>query len=85
MADAKFTVLTRGELVFGGPRIYALVMLEYGGEERFLHEVLVENGLARIYTKGARLPDGTTVERQKARLRALERQAKEARRGGWGR
>lgn len=84
LGRGAFTVYTRGELVYGGPRQYCFVRVRDGGEERWLHELLVEEGLVRIYTKGATMPDGTKRGTQEERLHALEREAKKARRGGWG-
>lgn len=83
-AAQPFTVLTRGEEVYGGPRLYALLRLEWEGEERWLHELLVEQGLARIYTQGTDLPDGTSRSAQERRLRAMERRARAGRAGAWG-
>lgn len=80
----EFTVSTYGEKVFNGPRRYAFVELGTGGEKRYLHELLVEEGLVRIHTKGARLPDGTPRSKQERRLRILEREAKKAKKGAWG-
>ncbi len=49
-----------------------------------MHELLVEQGMVRIYTKGARMPDGKARGAQEGALYTLERDAKKARRGGWG-
>jgi endonuclease YncB( thermonuclease family) len=80
LARGPFTVATRWQPVFDSGRYYAFVTVD----GRFLHELLVEQGLARIYTRGAGLPDGTSRMVQERHLRALERQAKAARRGAWG-
>jgi endonuclease YncB( thermonuclease family) len=79
-----FTVYTRGEKVYDGPRLYCFVSVQDGGTERWLHELLVEQGLARIYTKGAKMPDGTNPGAQEKHLHALERTAKREKRNGWG-
>jgi len=50
---------------------------------RGLDEALVEAGLARVFGKGANLPDGTPEEQHWERLRAAERRARAARVGGW--
>ena len=50
-----------------------------------LEETLVREGLVRIHTKGADLPDGTPVKERLKQLRELEKDAKQARRGAWGR
>lgn len=79
----SFTVYSKGEEVYEGPRIYAFVEVEVGGEKKWLREVLVEEGLARIYTQGSRLPDGTSEGNEKGRLKGVESGARKARRGGW--
>ena len=84
LSAAPFTVATKGQEVFDSGRFYSFVLVDSGGEERFLHELLVERGLVRIYTEGAGLPDGTTRMAQEKNLRRLEREAKAARRGAWG-
>lgn len=84
LGRAPFTVYTRDEVVYQGPRLYCFVQVQAGGQERWLHELLVEQGLARIYTKGAKMPDGTHPGPQEKRLHGLERDAKRAKRGGWG-
>ncbi len=83
LGRGEFTVYTKRELVYEGPRQYAFVEVEYEGERRWLHELLIEEGLARIYTKGAWLPDGTSVGRQEVRLEGMERKAKRGKKGGW--
>ena len=74
-----FEVRTRWQGVFGNARAtrkYGIVSAE--GND--LAEALVANGLARIHGMGI---GGKTWE-EVARLRALETQAKSARRGAWG-
>lgn len=78
--SAPFTVFTKWEPVFESGRYFAFVQLPDG---QWLHEWLVTQGLARIYTKGETLPDGTSVSRRKKQLHALEAEAKKARRSGW--
>jgi endonuclease YncB( thermonuclease family) len=84
LGRGAFTVHTRGERVYQGPRQYCFVKVRTDGGDRWLHELLVEQGLARIYTQGATLPDGTKRGTQEARLLKLESEAKKAKRGGWG-
>ena len=62
-------------------RYYALVFTADGSD---LAELLVRNGLARIYGTRTRLPDGRDSRTFLAHLSELEAQAKTARRGGWG-
>ena len=83
LGGGRFTIYTRDEKVYNGPRLYAFVEVEEGGEKRWLHELLVERGLARIYTKGAALPDGTSAAARKRFLQTVEREAKNGGRGGW--
>ena len=53
-------------------------------EQRFfLAELLVEQGLARIYTKGAALPGQVNEYIFKKTLYKLESSSKAAQRGGW--
>ncbi|MCE9616238.1 MAG: thermonuclease family protein [Lentisphaerae bacterium] len=52
--------------------------------ERDLAEALVEAGLARIYGRMVDHPDGRSLQKYLARLKAAERHAREARRGAWG-
>ena len=85
LGSGSFSVFTRGEKVYDGPREYAFVEVETGDGKRWLHELLVEQGLARIYTQGARTPDGASERNQEKRLKELERGAKQAGRGGWRR
>lgn len=76
-----FSVHTRGDYApsMGRPRYYAFVRVD----GRWLDEILVEQGLVRIYGKGAHLPDQTNANTHRARLRKLERAAKTERRNAW--
>jgi len=49
-----------------------------------LNELLVSAGLARIYGTRTPLPDGRDSRTYLNDLRALEAEAKAAKRGGWG-
>jgi endonuclease YncB( thermonuclease family) len=79
----SFTVYSRGEEVYESGRIYVLIKLKRRGRERWMHELLVEEGLARIYTMGTDLPDGTSREAQTKHLHVLEKAAKAGKKGGW--
>lgn len=83
-ASKTFELSTRREQVYKSGRVYGLVKLQHNGEDRWLHELLVEQGIARIYTEGSDLPDGTKLNKQKQKLKKLERAAKAARKGAWG-
>ncbi|MBT8035960.1 MAG: thermonuclease family protein [Verrucomicrobiae bacterium] len=79
-----FRVVTRWENVYDARRQYAFIIVPWQGESRYLHELLVAHGLARIYTKPATLPDNTSATRHKKRLRALEQHAQKSHYGAWG-
>ena len=79
-----FTVYTKWEEVYDSGRYYAFVKLNLDGKERWLHEVLVDRGLARIYTEGATMPDGESVKQRKTRLHKQEARARDAGIGAWG-
>ncbi len=76
-----FSVFTRGDYAptLGRPRYYALIKVN----DRWLDEILVEEGLVRIYGKGANLPDGTRANTHRAQLRKLEKDAKANQRNAW--
>ncbi len=80
LREGPFTVLTRWEQVFDSGRFYAFVTVE----NRDLGERLVEQGLARIHTKGESRPGGAAVAAQKRRLQSLEQDARRSNRGAWG-
>lgn len=77
---APLTLHTRWDDPFGDRRYHAFVELP---EDGWLHEWLVREGLARIHTKGADLPDGTARRTQERRLRELEDSARRAGKGAW--
>lgn len=82
LAGQKFTVWTRWEDAMGSSdqqRFFGIVQI--GKED--LGELLVANGLARVYGGSTVLPDGTSIDSQFAKLRQLERRAKAKRLGGW--
>ena len=81
LRQGPFTVISRWERVFDTERFYAFVTTEQGD----LAELLVGKGLARIHTKGENRPDGSSKAAEKQRLLGLERKAKTARTGAWGR
>lgn len=75
----EFEISTRWEAVYDSGRYYAFIKIG----DRYLAEILVERGLARIYTKGVNLPDGERFTDQREDLRALESEAKARGLGGW--
>ena len=81
LTEQPFTIQTRWERVYDSARSYALVFFADGEE---LSEKLVKAGLCRIYTKGTWMPDGRREYDFENHLRTLEREAKAAHRGAWG-
>ncbi len=78
------TVHTRREVADGDsrmPRHFAFV--EVRG--RWLHEALVEAGLARAYGKSSDLPDGTPARDHWKRLDSLQETARKRGAGAWER
>lgn len=76
-----FSVFTKWERVYDGERFYGFVLLP--DETEWLSEDLIENGLARIHTKGEPTPDGKSYQAFKKHLQSLESQAKSKHRGAW--
>lgn len=81
LTAGSFTLYTRWEDPYGDQRYHAFIQPQGGP---FLEETLVREGLARIYTKPAVMPDGTPTKARQAQLRELEQEAKKAARGAWG-
>lgn len=78
-----FTVYTRWKDALGRSqlqRFYAFVKV---GPD-YLQDLLVQNGLARVYGVRTPLPDGRDSREYLAKLTELEKQAQAARLGGWG-
>jgi len=78
-----FTVYTQWQEVYDSGRYYAFVKLNLDGEQRWLHEVLIDRGLARIYTEGATMPDGESASASKRALKEREKRARKEQLGGW--
>ncbi len=81
LSRKRFTVCTKWQTVFGSGRYYAFVLFADGED---LSAKLVRAGLARIHTGGTTLPDGREARVYEQQLRALENEARVARRGAWG-
>ena len=84
LSKQPFRVITKWEPVYNSDRRYAFVLVSWKGRERFLHEILVDKGIARIHTLGRELPDGTSYYRHKDALKKREAVAKKHRVGAWG-
>lgn len=83
LGRAPFTVYTTWNSPFKDQRYHAFIKVTQKGKSRFIHERLIEKGYARIYTRGADLPDGTSVRNQRSELFKLQRSAKKNGAGGW--
>lgn len=83
LGQAAFTLFTNWDSPFHDERFHAFVEVTDGGKPRWLHEMLVERGLARIKTKPADMPDGTPSDKHRDHLRAVERSAKARKAGAW--
>lgn len=84
LAGEAFTLQTEWDDPFADRRYHAFVRAP-GPGPTWLHERLVERGLARIHTKGAVLPGGVLEAQQRARLAEIERSARSRGQGGWSR
>ena len=81
LREQPFKIQTRWERVYDSERSYALVFFD---DDEELSEKLVKAGLCRIHTKGTVMPDGRREFDFENHLRSLEREAKAAQRGAWG-
>ena len=82
LSGQKFTVWTRWEDARGSSqqqRFYGIVQI--GKED--LADLLVANGLARVYGGSTVMPNGNSIDSRFEQLRQLERRAKAKRLGGW--
>jgi endonuclease YncB( thermonuclease family) len=79
-----FTVITKWERVFDSQRFYAQVIVQLSdGTQRDLAELLVEQGYARIFTKGTTLPGQSSERNFTQHLRTLESASKADHKGAW--
>jgi endonuclease YncB( thermonuclease family) len=81
---SPFALYTCWDSPYQDQRYHAFVEVAGESGKRWLHEILVERGLARIKTKPADLPDGTPASAHRDHLRVLEREAKRRKSGAWG-
>lgn len=82
LREKPLTIHTRWREVYDSGRYYAFVEFADGED---LIEKLVQAGLVRIHTQGAPHPDGRSETKYRAHLQQLEKDARNSRRGGWGR
>ena len=81
--QGNFTVYSKHEDARGRSRIkryFAMIK----GEEGWLSEALVSEGLVRVYGMPTDLPDGLPARKYVANLKVTERAARRAKRGAWG-
>ncbi len=88
LGGRAFTVYTHWEQVYDGDRYYGFVELPDGSD---LGTRLIEQGLGRIHTKGpgskerpVPTPKGESFFQARDQLEAVEREARQAKRGAWG-
>ena len=78
-----FMIFTRHEKVDESGRFYCHLRVDIDGQSRWLDEVLIEKGYARIISQPADLPDGSKAENHRTLLQQLESSAKHRKAGGW--
>ncbi len=83
LAGSSFDLYTAWDSPFHDNRFHAHIQIRQNGKPIWLHRLLIERGLARIKTKPADLPDGTSATEEKQILRNLERTAKLHQIGVW--
>ncbi len=84
LQSKPITIFTEWDSPYNDGRYHAHVEMTHEGKTRWLHQLLVERGLARIKTKPADLPNGNGVAAEKSNLRRLESEAKRNGIGVWG-
>lgn len=72
LASKPFTLHTVWDSPFNDRRYHAFIEVPSGGKTRWLHELLLEKGLARLKTKPADLPDGTPANSHRRHLESLK-------------
>ncbi len=88
LAENRFRIATKFESPESGPSmrasVRAFVLVEMpDGEERYLSEILVQEGYAAISVPGVFLPYGEPRDTYRAYLARLEEEARRAGRGIW--
>jgi endonuclease YncB( thermonuclease family) len=84
LGKRPFTLYTEWDSPFRDQRYHAFIQINEGGKPRWLHELLIEKGFARLKTKPADLPDGTKANSHRGYLESLQATARKSRKGGWG-
>jgi len=75
LKKGNFDVYTKEESVFGSERQYAFILLNRKGENTWLHELLIQKGLARVHTKGITTPEEVSFKQHRAYLEKLQKSA----------
>lgn len=84
LLKGDFKIVTKWEPVARDHRRHCFVIVPWGGREVYLHELMVAQGLGRIHTRGAGLPQGRGYHDQKKYLQRWEKEVKAKGIGGWG-
>jgi len=84
LASQPFILYSEWDSPYNDGRYHAHIQVFHEGKTRWLHQILIERGLARIRTKPADLPDGTTAARELENLRNFQSQARRKSVGAWG-
>lgn len=84
LGGQPFTLYTEWDSPYNDGRYHAHVQVSYEGKSRWLHQILIQRGFARIKTKPADLPDGTSASTEKENLRRFESDARRKDLGAWG-
>ena len=79
-----FTTYTRWRRALGRSAIWRYYAIVVTADGQDLNELLVSEGLARIYGTRTPLPDGRDSREYLAYLHELENEARAAKRGAWG-
>lgn len=83
LGKEPFTLYTEWDSPFRDQRYHAFVEVTQAGKPRWLHELLVQKGLARLKTKPADLPDGSKADSHRRHLETLQANARKSGVGGW--
>ena len=82
LKDNPFTVYTKYKDARGNSKLGRNFAMFKVGDD-YLSELLVKNGLARVYGYTLKTPDGISRDSYRSRLNSLEKKAKREGVGGW--
>lgn len=83
LASRPFDLYTCWDSPYQDQRFHAFIRIMQDGKSRWLDELLIEQGLVRIRTKPADLPDGTSAAQHLSLLKELQSHAKKSKAGVW--